>query len=597
MSGSTALSDTHQERVFSIVSLPIQGCEVIEETFFPDAIKTFPKATLYVLWPENETLIQTIKQENRDAVIYGLAIDHEDPQVIRKALRSGCTDVLSRVQYMGPQSTGQKSSSLLEAAQSLTFEEVVPQKKVEKDAFWEAGESATKTSAPVSSSNEALMHDANAVVNVPQSTPAPNTATPPVGKDPMWSEAERTNFAEAPVSYSLEQRIQEAGVGVQNTMASNNANPGPAAGGVNQVVPNQSQVGSDYVIPMIPTTKETIDFHRPINAPFIQEQPIMQQPILQQPILQQKPVILNPVQFPSQAAQTAVQVPKETTVGLNYTRLDSIHEKSLGAGRQTIVVTSPKGGVGKTTVSTNLAMLLQETNGKKSKVVIVDAMAKHGNVSTRLQMKSDVNIKSWERYMGTPVLHDGIILDQLVARHPNGLYVVPSVRVGESYTTELLRFVISNLSKVFDYVIVDIGPEDMDGQLEAMSHANHVFMIVDYDYSTIIDTQEYCQTWDAKKVNIYKMKFIVNEEPAKKGRHGLSREDVKRFFTGFELLGFLPEVPHMKMIHNEGKILVQADPKSPYSETFTEIVGKIVPGYKREEKKGFFGSLFGKGNK
>ncbi|MED4353601.1 ParA family protein [Schinkia azotoformans] len=277
---------------------------------------------------------------------------------------------------------------------------------------------------------------------------------------------------------------------------------------------------------------------------------------------------------------------------LQYINFNELHIQPLG-GRQTFCVTSTKGGVGKTTISSNLAFSL--ANFKQSRVCLVDFMQPHGNITTRFRINSNLSPLSWERYRkNSAILTDRQILSELVIRHPsNNLYILPGVNLGENVSVELGKYILSNLVQVFDYVVIDVGPEDMELQMQAMLMANKTLLVVDYDIATIYDTQIYIQQWNKRKLLLDKINIVVNFESARRDKKNpITREKCKQYFSGMDIVAFMPEVEGMRGIHNEGKVITE-NAAHPFTQQIDKMVQQFIPDYKRVSKIGFLQRLFG----
>ncbi|AYB41732.1 hypothetical protein D5F52_26630 (plasmid) [Brevibacillus laterosporus] len=292
----------------------------------------------------------------------------------------------------------------------------------------------------------------------------------------------------------------------------------------------------------------------------------------------------------------AIEEPKiqsNITDTINYARLEELHIKPTG-GRQVIAVTSNKGGIGKTTVSMSIAQLLHETN--KGRTIIVDAMSPHGNVLTRMGFKAEINLKSWESYMQNGVqLTDKQILQNLVIKHPDGIYVLPCIPFGYECSVDLMNYVLTSLARVFDFVVIDIGVERHELLSAAMIIANKTLLVVDYDIATLKDSRDYINSWQLRQLDLDKLQVIVNMEPMRKEKNVINRKKCKETLSDLRIIGYLPEVIGMRAIHNKGKLMVQTDPNNPFSQEMIKIMEEIIPDYKLDnKKKGLWEIFFGK---
>ncbi|QDX91003.1 hypothetical protein EEL30_00600 (plasmid) [Brevibacillus laterosporus] len=287
------------------------------------------------------------------------------------------------------------------------------------------------------------------------------------------------------------------------------------------------------------------------------------------------------------------KIQSNITDTINYARLEELHIKPTG-GRQVIAVTSSKGGIGKTTVSMSIAQLLHETN--KGRTIIVDAMCPHGNVLTRMGFKAEINFKSWESYMKSGVqLTDKQILQKLVIKHPDGIYVLPCIPFGYECSVELMNYILTSLARVFDFVVIDIGVERHELLSAVMTIANKTLLVVDYDIATLKDSRDYINSWQLRQLDLDKLHVIVNMEPIKKERNVINRKKCKETLSDLRIIGYLPEVNGMRAIHNKGKLMVQEDTNNPFSQEMVKIMGEIIPDYKLDnKKKGLWEIFFGK---
>ncbi|MGZ5399817.1 MAG: AAA family ATPase, partial [Nocardioides sp.] len=129
-----------------------------------------------------------------------------------------------------------------------------------------------------------------------------------------------------------------------------------------------------------------------------------------------------------------------------------------GAMHQGRIVTvfSPKGGVGKTTVSVNLALALADRGARK--VCVVDLDLAFGDVAITLQLFPSHTI---EHAIGSEDAMDAPLLESLLTRHGDSVMVLaapnhPDVR--ERVTPMLVSRILKTLRESFDFIVVDTAP-------------------------------------------------------------------------------------------------------------------------------------------
>src|SRR6478609_10083023 len=149
-----------------------------------------------------------------------------------------------------------------------------------------------------------------------------------------------------------------------------------------------------------------------------------------------------------------------------------------GAGR-VIAVMSPKGGVGKTTVATNLAVGLGKT--APMSVVIVDLDLQFGDVASGLLLEPEFTIT--DAVMGA-ASQDSMVLKTYLALHSAGIYAlcgpknpVESEMITAAHVTNLLK----QLRHEFQYVVIDTAPGLGEHVLAALEQATDAVWVCGMD--------------------------------------------------------------------------------------------------------------------
>jgi len=158
---------------------------------------------------------------------------------------------------------------------------------------------------------------------------------------------------------------------------------------------------------------------------------------------------------------------------------------SAGAG-MVITVFGAKGGIGKTTISTNIATALAQQSG--ASVVLMDMDPHFGDVAMMLDSRADTNIVSAARDIDKL---DRTTIRRYLTRHPSGISVLPAPASATEWdvvgTTEIER-IVQLLAQTHDYVILDTPGAFNEIVALSLDLATVVLLITSLDLASIKDT-------------------------------------------------------------------------------------------------------------
>jgi septum site-determining protein MinD len=264
-----------------------------------------------------------------------------------------------------------------------------------------------------------------------------------------------------------------------------------------------------------------------------------------------------------------------------------------------VVVTSGKGGVGKTTSTAALGAALAQSG---QKVVVVDF---------------DVGLRNLDLVMGAErrVVYDFINVTQGIAKLTQALIrdkrldtlsLLPAsqTRDKEALTEDGVRNVISALRQMFDWVICDSPAGIERGATLAMRFADVAIIVTNPEVSSVRDSDRIIGLLDAKTVKaergerIAKHLLITRYDQDRAVRGEMLRIDDVLEILSTPLLGIVPESDEVLRASNLGSPVTLNNPTSAVARAYLdaarrlmgEDVGMTIP----TDRQGFLGKLFGR---
>lgn len=256
-----------------------------------------------------------------------------------------------------------------------------------------------------------------------------------------------------------------------------------------------------------------------------------------------------------------------------------------------IVVTSGKGGVGKTTTSASLATGL--------------AMAGHKTVV----IDFDIGLRNLDLIMGCErrvvydivnVIHGDANVNQALIKDKknSNLFILAAsqTRDKDVLTAEGVEKILNELSKTFEYIVCDSPAGIEKGAIMAMYFADVAVIVANPEISSVRDSDRILgilgsKTKKAELGEPIQELLVVTRYAKKRANNGeMISVEYMQELLGIPILGIVPESASVLNASNSG-IPVILDPKSDAGRAYHQIVNKFLGVESSTSKKGFLKRL------
>jgi pilus assembly protein CpaE len=254
-----------------------------------------------------------------------------------------------------------------------------------------------------------------------------------------------------------------------------------------------------------------------------------------------------------------------------------------------IAVFSGKGGVGKSTLATNLAVSMAIEAKQKQRVAIVDLDLLLGDVAIMLDVTPERTLADL-----VPLVDklDPDLLRSFLHVHSSGTKVLCAptrVEDGESLNPERVRRVLDVMARTFDYVVVDLPRTFDDRVVTALDMANTILLVTSYDVPCLKSTKVVLDTLRAWRYSEDKLKLVINHANR---TNGFGPGEAERALD-YPVFWKVPSDFAVANTSNHGKPFVQGQPTTKLAQNLSGL-GATLMGAHAEGKGGLLARLLEK---
>ena len=235
-----------------------------------------------------------------------------------------------------------------------------------------------------------------------------------------------------------------------------------------------------------------------------------------------------------------------------------------------ITVASPKGGVGKTSVATNLAVGLARKFPQST--VLVDLDVQFGDVATALGLAPQYSLVDATRGHAPA---DVLAIKTMVSQHVSGLFVIAGLDTpgaSEAVGTREIGLLLNTLASAFPFVVVDTSPGLSEQTLQALDHSTDLVLVTSLDVPGVRGLRKEIDTLRQVSLMLPSHFVVLNFTDS---HRGITVKDVEANI-GERVDVVLPVAKEMPLSMNQGIPLLQGKGREQVSKQLQHLVDLVV---------------------
>ena len=238
-----------------------------------------------------------------------------------------------------------------------------------------------------------------------------------------------------------------------------------------------------------------------------------------------------------------------------------------------VLIYSGKGGVGKSVVATNLAVTLAGETG--AHVALVDLDLQCGDAGVMLRVEN--HLTSIEDLAAEASSIDGDFLEEVMATGPADVRVLlapASPELADLVTAANVHAVLRELSKTYDFVVVDAASHLDERTVEVIEMADQILLVTASTVTTVKSTRVTLKLLQSLGIEKDRIALVLNQT---RQRVTFPRDEIEQTLR-FRMLLQLPFEPRIDDAIDRGHPFVLDEPKSDLSRQFRTLAEYLAPG-------------------
>ncbi len=254
-------------------------------------------------------------------------------------------------------------------------------------------------------------------------------------------------------------------------------------------------------------------------------------------------------------------------------QLPASERKTENEALQMITLFSPRGGVGCSTIATNLAIALRENFAER--VLLFEGKLLFGHLGLILNLRPHNTLADLIPHAGAV---DETLVHEVVTRHVSGIDVLvapPDVQTAQGIRPDDLFGVLNGVKRLYDFIVIDAGSHLSENTVTLMDAADRVLVVTTPELAALHDASRFVPVSRSLGYPPGKVRIVLNRV----GMEGAVRSRDIEQALHHELFTYIPEggASAVRSL-NRGIPLIIKHPRSKASKAIERLAGALADG-------------------
>ncbi|HSL65134.1 MAG TPA: AAA family ATPase [Gaiellaceae bacterium] len=273
------------------------------------------------------------------------------------------------------------------------------------------------------------------------------------------------------------------------------------------------------------------------------------------------------------------QLPENVVFALKKVSHSGRRAAASGSRGRIVTVFSPKGGTGKTVMTTNLASSLAKHHGKRA--LLLDLDLQFGDAAIMLGLEPEKTIHD---FVTAPGELDQDKLAGYITRHPSGLDILPAPlrpEDAELVTEAKLAKLLEVAREGYDVIVVDTSPFFHGPMLATLDRTDELLLLCALDVPTLKNVRLALQTLELLSFPQERIRVVLRKTHTKVGMKPGEVEAALERRVSFEV----PSDGAVPLAVNRGNPIVLAEPRNDFSKAVRDMAKQLAAGARPRAKE------------